>query len=193
MKLLISLLTSLLVTATVQAADTKAAYFAGGCFWCMEADFEKLDGVEAAISGYMGGYTAKPNYHSVSTGTTGHAETVKVIYDPSKVSYEDLLAHFWKNVDPLTPNAQFCDKGPHYRTAIFSLDENELALAEASKKKVAKQLNGTVFTEIGKASHFTEAEEDHQDYYKKNPVRYNYYRYGCGRDKRLKELWGDKS
>lgn len=181
----------LMQNGPVLSAQERHAYFAGGCFWCMEADFEKLEGVSEAISGYMGGYTERPNYSSVSSGTTGHAEVVKVVYDPEKVSYASLLEHFWKNVDPLTPNAQFCDKGPQYRTAIYTNDDMELALARESKQHITQQLGGTVVTEIALAGKFTVAEEYHQDYYKKNPVRYNYYRFGCGRDKRLKELWGN--
>ncbi len=188
-----ALLAGLMLAGTAQAAETKDAYFAGGCFWCVESDFEKLDGVVEAVSGYMGGHTPNPTYESTSAGGTGHAETVRVTYDPAKVSYADLLTHFWHNVDPLTANAQFCDKGSQYRTAIFSTDETELAAAKASREAVEEELGKPVVTQIAKFDNFTVAEEYHQDYYKKNPLRYNYYRFGCGRDKRLEQLWGDKA
>lgn len=183
----------LLVSLPAYTAETRSAYFAGGCFWCMEADFEKLDGVIEGISGYMGGNTKRPNYSSVSAGGTGHTETVKVIYDPNKVTYAQLLQHFWHNVDPLTRNAQFCDKGSQYRTAIFSTDDEELTQARASRDAVQKELGKPVVTQIDKADNFTEAEDYHQDYYKKKKLAYNYYRFGCGRDKRLKEIWGEKA
>jgi peptide-methionine (S)-S-oxide reductase len=168
------------------------AYFAGGCFWCTESDFEKIDGVAEAISGYMGGHTANPNYKSVSAGGTGHTEVVEVQYHPDQVSYAQLLEHFWHSIDPLTANAQFCDKGSQYRSAIFVTSPDERSAAEASKAKVAQQLGKPVATEINDYAPFTRAETYHQDYYKKNPLRYRYYRHGCGRDARLEAIWGPK-
>jgi peptide-methionine (S)-S-oxide reductase len=168
----------------------RKATFAGGCFWCMEGPFDALPGVVSTTSGYTGGRVATPSYEQVSSGGTGHAEAVQVIYDPAKVSYDKLLEVYWHNVDPLTPNAQFCDHGEQYRTAIFFHDEEQQRLAEQTKRTVAARLNKPVVTEITRASTFYPAEEYHQDYYRKNPVRYRFYRGGCGRDARLKELWG---
>lgn len=185
------LLSCLLMVAPPLMAAEKTAFFAGGCFWCMESDFEKLTGVAEAISGYMGGHTENPTYASTSSGTTGHAETIKVIYDPEQVSYAQLLTHFWRNIDPLTANAQFCDKGSQYRSAIFSDDASELAQARRSKKAIEQQLGEPVVTEIRRAHNFTPAETYHQNYYKKKKLAYNYYRFGCGRDRRLKEIWGN--
>jgi peptide-methionine (S)-S-oxide reductase len=169
------------------------ATFAGGCFWCMEPPFEALDGVISVTAGYTGGSKANPTYEEVSAGGTGHAESVEIVYDPTKVSYEKLLDVFWHNVDPTTADRQFCDKGRQYRTAIFYHDETQKRLAEESKQALerAKTLPGPIVTEIVAAGPFYPAEEYHQDYYKKNPVRYRYYRWGCGRDARLKEVWGD--
>ena len=167
------------------------ATFAGGCFWCMEPPYDKLEGVYSTTSGYTGGHKDNPTYEEVSAGGTGHAEAVEVLYDPQKVSYEKLLEIFWVNIDPTVKDRQFCDPGNQYRTAIFYHDEEQKALAEASKKPVEKKF-GTVYTEIVPATTFYPAEEYHQDYYKKNPVRYKYYRTGCGRDKRLEELWSEK-
>ena len=169
------------------------AYFAGGCFWCSEADFEKVDGVIEAISGYMGGHTKNPSYKQVTSGRTGHAELVEVQYNPEKIGYEQLLTHFWYSIDPLTANAQFCDKGSQYRSAIFVNNASERAAAEASKAAIEKELGKKVVTEINPLGPFTVAEDYHQDYYKKNPVRYNYYRFACGRDDRLETIWGDKA
>jgi len=175
------------------AAKTAQATFAGGCFWCMEPPFDKLDGVISTTSGYTGGSKKDPTYEEVSDGGTGHAESVEVVYDPSRISYEKLLDVFWHNVDPTTPDRQFCDKGRQYRTAIFYHDDTQKRLAEESKAALerAGKLPGPIVTEIVAAGPFWPAEEYHQDYYKKNPVRYRYYRYGCGRDARLRELWGD--
>lgn len=182
---------ALLVTSPGQAKEPIArAYFAGGCFWCTEADFEKLAGVVEAVSGYMGGHTANPSYKSVSGGGTGHTETVEVRYRPSQISYTQLLTHFWHSIDPLTPNAQFCDKGSQYRSAIFVANAVERKAAEKSKARVAQQLGQPVVTEINDLAPFTAAESYHQDYYKKNPIRYQWYRSGCGRDKRLEQIWG---
>jgi peptide-methionine (S)-S-oxide reductase len=171
-------------------AETATASFAGGCFWCMESDFEKLPGVGSVVSGYAGGHTVNPTYETSSTGTTGHAEAVEVIYDPAKVSYAQLLDYFWHHIDPLTPNAQFCDHGSQYRSMIFYGNEAEHQAALVSKAKYEKQLGKPIVTEIVAAGPFYNAEGYHQDYYKKNPIRYRYYRHGCGRDARLKEVWG---
>jgi peptide-methionine (S)-S-oxide reductase len=173
-------------------ATTAKALFAGGCFWCMEPAFEKVPGVSAVTSGYTGGQTKNPSYEQVSAGVTGHAESVEVFYDPAKVSYEKLLEVFWHNVDPLVANAQFCDHGTQYRSAIFYLDETQKALAEASKRTIeeSKRFGKPIQTQIVGATTFYPAEEYHQDFYKKNPARYYSYRAGCGRDQRLQELWG---
>lgn len=170
--------------------ETAKATFAGGCFWCMEPPFDKLDGVISTISGYAGGKKKNPTYEEVSAGNTGHAEVVQVTYDPKKITYEKLLEVFWRNVDPLTPNRQFCDVGSQYRTAIFYHDETQKRLAEESKKALAKRFKEPIVTEIVAASEFYPAEDYHQDYYTKNPLRYKYYRYSCGRDQRLETLWG---
>jgi peptide-methionine (S)-S-oxide reductase len=148
--------------------------------------------VISTISGYTGGTKKKPSYEQVSAGTTGHAEAVEITYDPKKISYEKLLDVFWRNIDPLTANAQFCDSGSQYRSAIFYHDSTQKTLAEASKKRVQSRFKQPIVTEIVRAAEFYPAEDYHQDYYKKNPVRYKLYRYGCGRDKRLQELWGDQ-
>ncbi len=168
------------------------ATFAGGCFWCMEPPFDAVDGVVSTTSGYTGGRKKNPTYEEVSSGTTGHAESLQVVYDPKRVSYERLLDVFWHNVDPTVRDRQFCDVGHQYRTAIFYHDETQKRLAEESKKKLeeSKQLPAPIVTEIVPASEFYPAEEYHQDYYKKNPIRYHFYRYNCGRDRRLEELWG---
>ncbi len=169
------------------------ATFAGGCFWCMEAALDKVDGVIDTTSGYTGGTKKNPTYEEVSEGGTGHAESVQVRYDPKKVTYEKILDAYWHNVDPVTANAQFCDHGTQYRSAIFYQDEAQHQAAEASKSalEASKKLPGPIVTQIVAASTFWPAEEYHQDYYKKNPLRYNYYRTGCGRDRRLQQLWGD--
>ncbi|HXN16231.1 MAG TPA: peptide-methionine (S)-S-oxide reductase MsrA [Usitatibacter sp.] len=168
------------------------ATFAGGCFWCMEPPFDKLPGVSATISGYMGGHTLNPSYHEVSSGSTGHAEVVQVVYDPKQVSYEKLLAVFWMNIDPTVKDRQFCDSGTQYRTAIFYHDETQHQAAVASKSALekSKPFKESVVTVIEKAGPFYPAEDYHQDFYLKNPVRYHIYRTGCGRDARLRELWG---
>jgi peptide-methionine (S)-S-oxide reductase len=171
-------------------AETAKATFAGGCFWCMEPPYDKLDGVISTISGYTGGKKKNPTYEEVSAGNTGHAEAVQVTYDPKKISYAKLLDVFWHNVDPLAPNRQFCDVGSQYRTAIFYHDESQKRLAEESKKAIAKRFKEPIVTEIVAASEFYPAEDYHQDYYIKNPLRYKYYRYSCGRDQRLEALWG---
>jgi peptide-methionine (S)-S-oxide reductase len=166
------------------------ATFAGGCFWCTESDFDHVPGVISTTSGYTGGRTAEPGYQQVSAGGTGHAEAVEVIYDPSKVSYATLMDHYWRSVDPTVKNAQFCDHGDQYRTAIFVRSDDERKLAEAAKRKVEAQLKVPIYTQIVKAGVFYPAEEYHQDFYKKNPTKYKFYRWNCGRDQRLEKLWG---
>ena len=174
------------------AAEQAKAVFAGGCFWCMEEAFEKVEGVVSVTSGYMGGQVANPTYEEVSAGGTGHAESVEVVYDPARVTYRKLLDNFWKNVDPLTPNAQFCDHGSQYRAVIFYGNEEEKRQAEASKQAIeqAKRFTEPIVTQIVMASKFYPAEEYHQDFYKKNPVRYKFYKYNCGRVQRLEQVWG---
>ena len=189
MRKLLLLAGGLLLSPAVTAADA-TALFAGGCFWCMESDFEKLPGVSAVVSGYSGGHTVNPTYEESSAGKTGHAEAVEVRYDPSKVSYAQLLDYFWHHIDPLTANAQFCDHGSQYRSAIFYANEAEKQAALASKAKFEKQLGKPIVTEIAGAGPFYPAEDYHQDYYKKNPIRYRYYRHACGREDRVKEVWG---
>lgn len=174
------------------ASGQAAATFAGGCFWCTEADFEKLPGVIKAQSGYSGGDEVNPSYEQVAAGQTGHIEAVRVIYDPKQITYPQLLEHFWRTVDPTDGGGQFCDRGPQYRTAIFVKSESERTAAVASKQQLQQSglLKKAVATEILRLSAFYAAENYHQDYYKKNPLRYNYYRAGCGRDRRLKDIWG---
>jgi peptide-methionine (S)-S-oxide reductase len=171
------------------------AAFAGGCFWCMQPPFENLPGVVSTTVGYTGGKTKNPTYEQVSAGETGHAESVEVVYDPSRISYDRLLDVFWHNVDPLTPDAQFCDHGNQYRTAIFYFDDAQRAAAEASKKRLedSKRFDRPIVTQIVPAGVFYPAEEYHQKYHEKNPVRYRYYRWNCGRDQRLRELWGSEA
>lgn len=175
-------------------SDTAVAIFAGGCFWCMEPAFDKLSGVLSTTSGYTGGHTPDPSYRQVSAGGTGHAEAVRVVYDPDQISYQALLQVFWHNIDPVTANGQFCDEGSQYRSAIFYRDEEQRQLAEQSRQVLSTsgRLPGPVVTEIEPASAFYPAEAYHQDYYRKNPLRYKYYRYHCGRDQRLKKLWGSE-
>jgi peptide-methionine (S)-S-oxide reductase len=187
----------LLTVATLACAQAQApaerqavATFAAGCFWCVEADFDKVEGVISTTSGYAGGKVPNPTYNQVSAGGTGHTEVVQIVYDPSKVSYAKLLDVFWRNVDPLAKDRQFCDVGNQYRSAIFFHDEDQRQLAEASKQKVAARLDAPIQTEIGPAGAFYKAEDYHQDYYKKNPTRYSFYRWNCGRDQRLQQLWG---
>jgi peptide-methionine (S)-S-oxide reductase len=177
--------------AAEQSSQEKAI-FAGGCFWCMEEAFEKVQGVRAVISGYTGGQKSSPSYEEVSAGGTGHAESIEILYDPTAVTYEKLLEVFWRNIDPTTPDRQFCDKGNQYRAAIFYHDERQKRLAEQSKRAVeqSKPFKETIVTELVPASMFFAAEEYHQDFYKKNPIRYKFYKYNCGRAQRLAELWG---
>jgi peptide-methionine (S)-S-oxide reductase len=178
---------------TESASDIQLATFAGGCFWCMEPPFDKLDGVISTTSGYTGGRTKNPKYEQVKTGRTGHIESMQVKFDSSKVSYEQLLWLFWHNVDPTQANGQFCDKGNQYRTLIFYHDDDQKQLAEATRRKVRKELGKPIKTEIVRASTFYPAEQYHQDYYKKNPTKYKFYRFTCGRDARLNAVWGAKA
>ena len=176
----------------VPKGNSAKATFAGGCFWCMEGPFDELEGVLSTTSGYTGGHTANPTYEQVSAGGTGHAEAVEVAYDPQRISYQELLTVYWRNVDPTTPNAQFCDHGDQYRPAIFYHNEEQRRLAEASKQEIdrTKTFSASIVTEITQATEFYPAEEYHQDFYRKNPIRYKFYRLTCGRDARLTELWG---
>ncbi|MFM2448032.1 MAG: peptide-methionine (S)-S-oxide reductase [Pseudomonadota bacterium] len=182
-------------TATTPAAtNTAKAIFAGGCFWCVESDFDKVDGVLSTTSGYIGGSTVNPTYEQISSKNTGHAEAVEIVFDPRKVSYSALVERYWRTIDPTVKDRQFCDVGSPYRTVIFAVDDEQLKVAQASRAALekTKPFKDPIVTEIVKATTFYPAEGYHQDYYKKNPVRYNYYRASCGRDARLKVLWGDK-
>jgi peptide-methionine (S)-S-oxide reductase len=173
--------------------QTAIATFAGGCFWCLEPPYDKLDGVISTTSGYTGGQVENPTYEEVSSGGTGHAEAIQIVYDPAKVSYARLLEVFWHNIDPTAKDAQFCDHGSQYRSAIFYHDEEQRRLAVESKQALLKNKKFQVIhTQIEPASTFYPAEDYHQDYYRKNPLRYKFYRYSCGRDRRLEELWGEK-
>ncbi len=173
-------------------AVTTSAIFAGGCFWCVESDFDKVAGVLSTTSGYTGGRTVKPTYEQVSSHSTGHAEAVQVVFDPAKVSYAQLVAHYWHTIDPTVKDQQFCDHGSPYRTAIFALDAGQLKTAQDSRAALekSKPFKAPVVTEVVLAGAFYPAEDYHQDYYLKNPLRYKYYRSSCGRDARLKQLWG---
>jgi peptide-methionine (S)-S-oxide reductase len=172
--------------------STRIATFAGGCFWCTEADFDKMPGVLATVSGFMGGKTASPTYEQVVTGTTGHTEVVQVTFDPARITYKELVERFWRTIDPLDPHGQFCDKGNMYRTAIFVHDEEQKRVATESKAALAAsgRFKQPIVTEVVAAGPFTAASEKHQDFYKKNPGHYAAYRRGCGRDARLEQLWG---
>ena len=179
-------------SSPARAQTTVQATFAGGCFWCTESDFDKVPGVISTTSGYTGGSVVNPTYQQVSAKTTGHAEAVQIVFDPAKVSYEQLLAKFWTSIDPTTRDRQFCDVGTPYRTVIFAHDATQL---EAARKSLAdleksKPFKAPIVTQIVPASAFYAAEEYHQDYHNKNPVRYKYYRLSCGRDARLQQLWG---
>src|SRR6185369_13511117 len=195
------LIISLTIAATFfygpqsESAESRKATFAGGCFWCMEPAFDSLKGVISVTSGYTGGKKENPTYKEVSAGGTGHAEAVEIVYDPAIISYRALLDTFWSNIDPVAVNRQFCDSGNQYRSAIFYHSEEQARLARASKAALerSKRFSKPVATEISPAGRFYPAEEYHQKYYKKNPLRYKYYRSGCGRDRRLKELWGENA
>jgi len=191
--LALTLVTHALVAFSQQPAPGQAvATFAGGCFWCMEPPYDALTGVISTTSGYMGGSKRNPTYEEVSSGRTGHAEVVQVVYDPKKVTYAKLLEVFWENIDPTVVNRQFCDVGNQYRTAIFYRGKEQKRLAEASKQALqkTKPFKDDIVTPVVPAGDFWPAEEYHQDYYMKNPVRYRFYRTGCGRDARLKQIWG---
>jgi peptide-methionine (S)-S-oxide reductase len=174
-------------------AASEVAILAGGCFWCTEADFEKIPGVTAAVSGYTGGTTPNPTYEQVSAGGTGHYEAVRINYDPARVSYAQLVDYYFRTVDPLDGEGQFCDRGESYRTAVFAVDAEQLKLAEAEKAEAATALSAPIATRILPASTFYPAEDYHQDYYKKNKLKYRFYRSRCGRDARLAEVWGKKA
>ena len=180
-------------TLSSDESRLKKATFAGGCFWCMEPPFDKLDGVISTTSGYIGGHVKDPTYKQVSAGITGHAEAVEVLYDPMQVTYAELLDIFWRNIDPLTRNRQFCDRGSQYRAGVFFHDSEQEHFARDYKVRLERsgRFEAPVVTEIVAALEFYPAEEYHQDYYKKHPVRYRVYRFGCGRDRRLDEIWGE--
>ncbi|MGJ3264164.1 MAG: peptide-methionine (S)-S-oxide reductase MsrA [Salinarimonas sp.] len=179
--------------AAQETDDTARAVLAGGCFWCVEADFDKVPGVIETTSGYVGGSTENPTYEQVVAGGTGHAEAVEIVYDPDVVSYEELLHVFWRTIDPLTAGAQFCDVGESYRSAIFPLTEEQKALAEASRQDVAARFDEPIATRVEEPTTFWEAEAYHQDYYEKNPLAYRFYRWNCGRDARVEALWGEEA
>lgn len=196
------ILWAFLLTLTAGAADGAAAgegkaLFAGGCFWCMEPPFDKLDGVLATTSGYAGGSKEDATYRKTSTGRTSHREVIEIEYDPARIGYAQLLEVFWLNIDPYDRRGQFCDKGPQYTSAIFALDDEQRRLAEESRARLEAQLEAggkrgaSIATEILPAAEFYPAEEYHQNYYEKNPVRYKVYRWNCGRDARLKQIWGE--
>ncbi|MDP3083827.1 MAG: peptide-methionine (S)-S-oxide reductase MsrA [Rubrivivax sp.] len=183
-----------LAAAAVPAQTTAKATFAGGCFWCVEADFDKVAGVLSTTSGYIGGHVANPTYQQVTTKTSGHAEAVEIVFDPARVSYGQLLEVYWRSIDPTVKDRQFCDIGSPYRTAIFTHDEAQAAAAQASLAALdkSKPFAQPIVTTIAAATTFYPAESYHQDYYKKNPLRYQYYRASCGRDVRLQQLWGSR-
>ncbi|KXS38388.1 MAG: peptide-methionine (S)-S-oxide reductase [Halomonadaceae bacterium T82-2] len=193
----LAILTLLLVMAAgvlpAQAGETRTATFAGGCFWCVEEAFDQVEGVISTTSGYTGGDQRHPTYKQVSAGGTGHAEAVEVAYDPQRVDYATLLRAFWHNIDPFAENRQFCDAGNQYRSAIFYHDERQKQLAEQSRAALAKRFERPIATQIVPARDFWKAETYHQDYYRKNPIRYHFYKAGCGREARLKEIWGDQA
>ena len=194
LRLVMSAALSLALSAPAAVAqDLKTAIFAGGCFWCVEADFDKVPGVVETVSGYTGGELENPTYEQVSQEDTGHIEAVRITYDAERVSYDELLHTFWRTVDPTDPGGQFCDRGPSYRTALFAEDEAQRTSAEASKAEAERELGQEIVTEIRDAGTFWPAENYHQNYYKKNPLRYTYYRWSCGRDDRVEELWGDQA
>ena len=194
MRILLSLALAVAMggAALAQTAERATAIFAGGCFWCVEADFDKVSGVLSTTSGYIGGHVPNATYAQVSSGGTGHTEAVEVAYDPRKVSYAQLVDFFWKTIDPTVRNRQFCDSGDMYRTAIFVRNAEERRLAEDTKKKVEAQLKAPVYTQIADTGPFYKAEDYHQDFYLKNATKYKFYRWNCGRDQRLEQLWGKK-
>lgn len=185
------LLVPVVLFAMNASAEEATAVFAGGCFWCMEPPYDQLPGVLDTTSGYSGGHTASPTYEQVTAGGTGHYESVRVTYDPDRISYDELLAVFWRNIDPFDDRGQFCDRGSSYRAAVFFGSEAERELAEAAKADIETRFGRTVVTGILPAAPFYAAEGYHQNYYTENPLRYRYYRYRCGRDERLRQVWGD--
>jgi len=196
--LIVSMIAILILGGVVMAGtdgDLEYATFAGGCFWCMEPPYDKLDGVVSTVSGYMGGTEENPTYQEVSAGRTGHAESIKITYDPSRVSYRRLLEVFWMQINPTTPDRQFVDVGSQYRSAIFYQNEEQRRLAEETKKEMEEsgRFGGPIVTGIVPAGTFWPAEDYHQDYYMKNPIRYKFYRFGSGRDQYLKKIWGKDS
>ena len=194
MKLSLSLFLSLIFTQVFAADQNETAIFAGGCFWCMEPPFDKLDGVISTTSGYTDGHKKDPTYREVSAGVTGHTEAIQIVFDPNRVSYAKLLNVYWKNIDPVAVDRQFCDSGSQYRSGIYYLNKAQESAARKSLQQLEnnKPFKETIATEISAASTFYPAEDYHQDYYIKNPIRYKFYRYRCGRDQRLEEIWGSK-
>ncbi|VAW51888.1 Peptide-methionine (S)-S-oxide reductase MsrA [hydrothermal vent metagenome] len=195
----LSLISSPLFAGTTQTNEAtsdqqETAIFAGGCFWCMEPPFDKLDGVISTISGYTSGHKKNPTYREVSAGRTGHTEAIQIVFNPNKVTYVELLEVFWKNIDPVAVNRQFCDSGSQYRSGIYYLDKTQEKAAKQSLQQLEqnKPFHGSIATELVAASAFYPAEDYHQDYYQKNPLRYKYYRYSCGRGQKLEEIWGNK-
>lgn len=189
---IIALVLAMQASASAESPALAKATFAGGCFWCMEEAFEQVEGVTSVTSGYTGGMKRNPTYEEVSAGITGHAEAIEILYDPAKITYPKLLAIFWHNIDPTTPNQQFCDHGPQYRSVIFYHDEQQKRAAEESRNIVerTRTFAGNIVTQIVPAGEFFAAETYHQDFYKKNPVRYKFYKFNCGRAQRLADLWG---
>ena len=189
--LLTAVATLSFITCAASAQQLEKAIFAGGCFWCVESDFDKVPGVTATISGYTGGNTESPTYKEVTAGGTGHFEAVEISYDPAVVTYDELLNAFWHSVDPTDAGGQFCDRGQSYQTAVFVTSEEQRSVAEASRNAAQEMLDIPIVTPIFAAGEFYPAEGYHQNYYQENPLRYRYYRWGCGRDKRVKEVWGE--
>lgn len=183
---------ALVLFCACPAFASETAIFAGGCFWCMEPPFDKLDGVLKTTSGFAGGAAGDATYEKVSSGSTSHLEVLQVTFDPAKVSYDKLLETYWKNIDPVDEKGQFCDKGSQYKSAIFALSPSQEASAKRSLEEIGKKLKRPIATQVLPRAEFYSAEEYHQDYYTKNPIRYKFYRSRCGRDARLKELWGNK-
>lgn len=188
-----SLSLPLAADTNIDAGTSAQAIFAGGCFWCMEPPYDRQPGVSATLSGYIGGELDNPTYEEITDGDTGHAEAVKIEYDPEQISYEQLLTIFWRNIDPFAEGRQFCDVGNQYRSAIFYDNDEQRELAEASKAEMEDRFGRDIATEIVSADTFWPAEEYHQNYYEKNPVRYKFYRFSCGRDGRLEEVWGEEA
>lgn len=191
--LIITLLLNIVFIGSVSAAPkSETAILAGGCFWCIESDFEKVDGVTEVISGYIGGHIDNPTYKQVSAGKSGHIEAAEIRYDPARISYDQILDYFWRHIDPTNDQGQFCDYGPQYRPAIFYLnfEQQQAAIQSTRQIEQSKPFTDPLKVELIEATTFYPAEDYHQDYYKKNPLRYNYYRFSCGRDARVEQLWG---